>query len=229
MSMWIKICGTTSVHDARIAVASGANAVGFIFAASPRQVSAEEVRPITEQVRGIERIGLFVNEQPEKIEETFQRAALTGVQLHGDEPPEMVASLGERLRSGVPRVRIIKTLRFTPELGKELQSFADGRGVDAVLIDSFSPYARGGTGVAFDWEQARETVRDAAVPIIIAGGLNPKNVQQALAILEPWGVDATSGLESRPGKKDAKKVQAFCAAVRNFRAAEAAQLVKEKI
>jgi phosphoribosylanthranilate isomerase len=229
MSTWIKICGTTNLEDARFAVAAGANAVGFIFAPSPRQVSAEEVRSMTEQVRGVELIGLFVNEHPEKIEETFQRAALTGVQLHGDEPPEMVASLGDRLRSGVPRVRIIKTLRFTPLLGTELQSFADGRKVDAVLIDTFSPHARGGTGIAFDWEQARESVRDAAVPIIIAGGLNPQNVQQALAILEPWGVDATSGLESRPGKKDGKKVQAFCTAVQNFRPAEAAQLMKEKI
>src|SRR5262249_12631250 len=160
-----KVCGTTNLEDARLADASGANAVGFIFAPSPRQVNADEVRPISEQVRGIERIGLFVNEKLEKIEETIKRADLTGVQLHGDEPPEVVASLADRLHSRLPRARIIKTLRLTPQLKKELQSFADDGRVDAVLIDTFSPHARGGTGVAFDWQQARETVRDAAVPI----------------------------------------------------------------
>jgi phosphoribosylanthranilate isomerase len=97
------------------------------------------------------------------------------------------------------------------------------------LIDTFSPHVRGGTGVTFDWQQAKESISGAKVPIIIAGGLNPENVQQALATLEPWGVDATSGLESKPGKKDVQRLQAFCAAVRKFRQVEVPQLAKEKI
>jgi phosphoribosylanthranilate isomerase len=229
MSTWIKICGTTNLEDARLAVAAGGDALGFIFAPSPRKVSAEQVRAITEQVGAVERIGLFVNEQPDKIEDIFERAALTGVQLHGDEPPEEVAFLRERLRAIARRVRIIRTLRFTPQLGRELRRFADSGCVDAILIDTFSPHARGGTGITFDWQQAKESICSAKVPIVIAGGLNPENVQQALAALEPWGVDATSGLESKPGKKDAKKVQAFCTAVRNFRQVEVPQLAKEKI
>jgi len=227
MNTWIKICGTTNLQDARLAVAAGANALGFIFAPSPRRVEVRQVRPIAEQVREeVERIGLFVNETPDAIAETFKRVDLTGVQLHGDEPPEEVADLRERLGS---KARIIKTLRFTSQLAKELVRFSDRRLLDAVLIDTFSPDVRGGTGVAFDWEEAKEILRRASIPIIVAGGLKPENVQQALTILEPWGVDATSGLESQPGQKDAKKVRAFCAAVKGFQEVKAAQAVKEKI
>ena len=229
MSAWIKICGTTNLEDALLTVAAGADALGFIFAPSPRKVSAEQVRVITEQVRAVERIGLFVNEQPEKIGEIFERAALTGVQLHGDEVPEEVASVSQQLRAIGRKARIIKTLRFTPQLVKDLRTFADSELVDAVLIDTFSPHARGGTGMTFDWEQANDSVRNAQVPIIIAGGLNPENVPQALATLGPFGVDATSGLEIRPGKKDAKKLEAFCAAVKAFQPADVAQFAKEKI
>jgi len=229
MSTWIKICGTTNLDDARLAVAAGANALGFIFAPSPRKVNAQQVRVITERVQKVERIGLFVNEHPETIEETFKRAALTGVQLHGDESPEEVASVGERLRAISGKVRIIKTVRFTTDLARELEAFAHPELVDAVLIDTFSPHSRGGTGVTFDWEQASDSVRSAQVPIIIAGGLHPENVHQALATLHPWGVDATSGLESRPGKKDAQRLQTFCAAVKAFQPTEAVQIAKERI
>ena len=229
MSTWIKICGTTNIEDARLAVAAGTDALGFIFAPSPRQVNVLDVHAIAGQVKEVERIGLFVNETTEKIVDTFERADLTGVQLHGDEPPDHVASVRDRLRSIAPRARIIKTVRFTPQFATELMRFSKPGLVDAILVDAFSSHARGGTGITFDWEQAREAVRRANIPIIIAGGLTPENVQHALAILEPWGVDATSGLEAQPGRKDAKKVQAFCAAIKNFRAAEAAEFVKEKI
>ena len=229
MSAWIKICGTTNLEDARLTVAAGADALGFIFAPSPRKISAEQVRVITKQVRAVERIGLFVNEQPERIEEIFENALLTGVQLHGDEPLQEVAKVGERLRTIAPGARIIKTVRFTPQFSRELLSFANRRVVDAILIDTFSPHARGGTGLTFDWEQAKDSVRNAQVPIIIAGGLNSENVRQALATLEPWGVDATSGLEIRPGQKDAQKLQAFCTVVKAFQPADIAQFAKEKI
>jgi len=228
MSTWIKICGTTNLTDARLAITAGADALGFIFAPSPRQVTLDQVRSITDQIREIECMGLFVKEAPEKIEETFERAGLTGVQLHGEESPEQVLQIRNRLRSYAPNPRMIKTIRFTPSIAKQLVRFSDPSLIDAILIDTFSPYARGGTGVAFDWKEAREIIRTADVPVIIAGGLNSENVQQALATLNPWGVDATSGLESEPGKKDSKKVQAFCAAVRGFQRMEDLQVAKEQ-
>ena len=150
------------------------------------------------------------------------------MQLHGDESPEQVLEIRKRLRSYSSMPQVIKTVRFTPAVVVELARFSDPTLVDAILIDTFSPHARGGTGVAFDWEQAGEIVRYAEMPIIVAGGLNSENVQQALAMLNPWGVDATSGLESAPGKKDAGKLQAFCAAVRSFQRAEAMQAAKEQ-
>jgi phosphoribosylanthranilate isomerase len=229
MSIWIKICGTTNLEDAHLAVEAGADALGFIFAPSPRRVIPEQVRRIIEQVKAPECVGLFVNETSDAIAKAFEEAALTGVQLHGDEPPDHVTSVRHRLRSIAPRARIIKSVRFAPQFASELMRFSEPGLVDAVLIDTFSPRARGGTGITFDWEQARDAVRGAHIPIIIAGGLNPENVQQALAILEPWGMDATSGLESKPGKKDVQKVHAFCAAIKNFRPTEGAQLVKEKL
>ena len=228
MSTWIKICGTTDLLDAQLAVSVGADALGFIFALSPRLVNAEQVRSITDQIPDIERIGLFVNETPDDVEEIFERAGLTGVQLHGDESPEEVFEIGRRLRSHSANLRIIKTIRFTPAIGEELARFSDPTLVNAILIDTFSPHARGGTGVTFDWEDGREKIRHAPMPIIVAGGLNPQNVQQALAMLNPWGVDATSGLESTPGKKDSNKVRDFCAVVKSFDRAEAMQVGKER-
>jgi phosphoribosylanthranilate isomerase len=228
MSTWIKVCGTTNLADARLAVSAGADALGFIFAPSPRQVKAEQVTPITKQLREIDRIGLFVNETPDQIEEIFKSTGLTGVQLHGDESPEQVLEIRKRLRSYSSMPQVIKTVRFTPAIAGELVRFSDPALVDAILIDTFSPHARGGTGTAFAWEEAQEIVRCAEIPIIVAGGLNPENVQQALAMLNPWGVDATSGLESAPGKKDAGKVEAFCEAVRRFQPAEAMQIAKER-
>jgi len=228
MSTWIKICGTTNLADARLAVSAGADALGFIFASSPRQVNPGGVRSIADQLRGVERIGLFVNEAPDSIEEIFDKAGLSGVQLHGDESPEQIFEIRNRMRSQSTRPRIIKTIRFTRGVTGELARFSDANLVDAIVIDTFSPHARGGTGVTFDWGEARQVVSQAAIPIIVAGGLNPENVQQALATLNPWGVDATSGLESAPGKKDVRKVQAFCAAVRSFQRADAMQGAKEQ-
>jgi phosphoribosylanthranilate isomerase len=228
MSTWIKVCGTTNLGDARIAVNAGADALGFIFAPSPRQVKAEQVRPITDQVRDIDRIGLFVNETPDNVEDIFKRAGLTGVQLHGDESQEQVLQIRKRLRSHSSMPQVIKTVRFTPAIAEELARFSDPALVDAILIDTFSPHARGGTGTTFAWEEAQEIVRCAEMPIIVAGGLNPENVQQALAMLNPWGVDAVSGLESAPGRKDVRKVEAFCAAVRNFDTAEDLHVAKER-
>lgn len=228
MSTWIKICGTTNLADASVAVRAGADALGFIFAPSLRQVKAEQVRAITDQMRDLDRIGLFVNDTPDNIEEIFKTAGLTGVQLHGDESPEQILEIRKRLRSHSAKPQVIKTVRFAPAIAGELARFSDPTLVDAILIDTFSPHARGGTGVAFDWEQAQEIVHQAEMPIIVAGGLNPENVQQALATLNPWGIDATSGLESAPGKKDVKKVQAFCAAVRSFQRAEVMQAAKEQ-
>jgi len=237
MSTWIKICGNTKVQDARLAVSAGANALGFIFAPSPRRMTAEQVRQITGAVHSAERIGIFVNESPKKVAEVFEAAKLTGVQIHGDESPDQVREIRERLeefssqnqaeRAGL---RIIKTLYLTTNFPQKLEEFSGSKLVDAILIDNFAAHQRGGTGRSFDWQAARELLPgNSKLRFIIAGGLRPENVQDALAILEPWGVDVASGLEREVGMKDPEKVRAFCTAVRNFRPLETVQSAKEKI
>lgn len=234
LDTWIKICGNTTVEDARVAMAAGADALGFIFASSRRQVRPEQVRPIADQLSQMERIGVFLNESPERIAEIFAGASLTGVQIHGDESPEQVREIRDRLEglvsfkeasayryqeySSRAPFRILKTLRFTPRLEEELERFSERGVVDAILIDTFSPDMRGGTGVPFDWKQAGEILESATeMPIVIAGGLKTENVQQVIAMLKPWGVDVASGVEREPGRKHPQKLMNFCRAVREYR------------
>ncbi len=215
---WIKICATTSLRDAQISIAAGANALGFIFAPSTRRIEAETAAVIIAALPAeIEKIGVFVNETPENIAGIAERASLTGCQLHGDEPAEQLGiyrqSLGAR--------KLIKTLQARELLAdggdRILQTYLDASGtIDAILLDSGHPGNRGGTGVPFDWENALPIVRriKAVLPVIIAGGLTPENVDQAIRLFEPWGVDVVSGVERETGKKDEAKLRSFVAATR---------------
>jgi phosphoribosylanthranilate isomerase len=219
MSLWIKICGNTSLDDAMLAVDAGADAVGFVFAPSPRRVTAAEVASIVSHLPAtVEKIGVFVDAPLSEIYATVRQCGLTGVQLHFDADPELPAKLRERL---TPELRILRVVHFDAETAEEnsaqLARHVRNPHIDGVLVDSRTGAAVGGTGVAFDWAAARKTLfqdAEARKRLIAAGGLNPKNVAQAIATLRPWGVDVVSGVEAAPGRKDPDKVRAFVARAR---------------
>lgn len=218
MSIWIKICGNTSLADARLAVDAGADAVGFVFAPSPRNVTVSEVAAITAHLPPtVEKIGVFVDAVLEDIYFTARACGLTGVQLHFDAGAEMPAKLHERLG---PHLRILRVVHFETKtadaVSKSVAEHATNPHVDGLLVDSRTAAAVGGTGVAFDWAEARKTIFSDAgkLKLIAAGGLSPANVKKAIATLHPWGVDVVSGVEAAPGRKDANKVQEFVKRVR---------------
>jgi phosphoribosylanthranilate isomerase len=218
MSIWIKICGNTSFEDAHLAVEAGADAVGFVFAASPRQITAGEAAAIVRRLPpGIEKIGVFVDTAAEEIYSAVRAAGLTGVQLHFQAAPELPAKL--RMRLG-PGLRILRVVHFeatiAAQVAQQIAEQARDPHVDGVLVDTCTATAVGGTGVAFDWAAANALLQDAEVrkQLIAAGGLNPENVAAAIAILRPWGVDVVSGVEAAPGRKDPIKVRQFVARAR---------------
>jgi phosphoribosylanthranilate isomerase len=216
MSLWIKICANTSLEDARLAVEAGADALGFIFAPSPRLVTPEQVAAITRQLpESIEKIGVFVDAAYDEILSTVRACGLTGVQLHSASGAEVPRQL--RAEFG-PELRILRVVHFGPDAAEQAQACAADQNLDGVLVDSRTATAVGGTGIAFDWAEARRTVftGTAGARLIAAGGLHPDNVARAIAILHPWGVDVASGVEAAPGRKDPARVRAF---VNNARAA----------
>ena len=215
---WVKICGTTNLRDGQASVAAGANALGFIFAPSTRRIDVETTAKIIAALpAGIEKIGVFVNETPDRVAEIAAQAGLTGAQLHGDEPAAHLAEYRRKLGG----LKLIKTLQASELLADEgdgrLQAYVDaGKSVDAILLDSGVPSHRGGTGVPFDWEPALPIVQKIKVvlPVIIAGGLTAENVGQAIRLFEPWGVDVVSGVERATGTKNEAKLRSFVAAAR---------------
>ena len=204
---WIKICGTTNERDADIAIRAGANALGFIMTRSPRQVSDSTAYAIGTIVpKGVETIGVFVNEELKTLVETARFCKFTGVQLHGDEDGAYI----DRFRIELPGVRILKAVPAASLNGSLTSS------PDAWLIDSAQGAQRGGTGNTFDWRESVSQIRKLRQPVIIAGGLNSQNVREALRIFHPWGVDVVSGVESYPGRKHPGLVAKFIDAVRQF-------------
>ena len=206
--MWIKICGNTTLEDARFAAECGAQALGFVFAPSPRRVEARLVRSITEQLPPqIEKYGVFVDAGFDEIVSTVSLSGLTGVQLHRTSDPLLPSRLREHFAD---YVGILPVLHFAgPDFEQQMKE--SSRSEDAVLVDSSTPRAIGGTGTSFDWHTARSTFLRVApnLRVVAAGGLSPENVKQAIQILRPWGVDVVSGVESAPGKKDPARVLAF--------------------
>jgi phosphoribosylanthranilate isomerase len=216
MSIWIKICGNTSLADAQLAAESGADAVGFVFAPSPRRVSIEQVAAITPHLpAATEKIGVFVGASFDEIAFTVEACSLTGVQLHFDPPPELTDQL--RRRFG-PQLRILRVIHFNSASAHEFASAAADPNTSAVLVDSRTATAAGGTGIAYDWIDASKSLfwnpEMRKQNLVVAGGLTPANVADPIAALEPWGVDVVSGVESAPGKKDPDKVRAFIANAR---------------
>lgn len=214
MNLWIKICGNTSLADAQLVAEAGADAAGFVFAPSPRRVTADQVAEIVPHLPpALERIGVFVDATLEEIAATVDKAGLTGVQLHFDVPPALPARLRGRFGPGL---RILRVVHFDSAAGERVAAVAADTNLDVLLVDSRAAGAVGGTGLTYDWNAARRSIFDSAaqMKLVAAGGLTPENVAEAIATLRPWGVDVVSGVESVPGRKDAAKVQAFIATVR---------------
>jgi phosphoribosylanthranilate isomerase len=214
MSLWIKICATTSLEDAQLAAEAGADAIGFVFAPSPRRVTVQQVAAIMPHLPStLEKIGVFVDAALEEIEAAVRACGLTGVQLHSEAAPDAPHQLRERFG---PSLRILRVVHFDAHAAERAAALDENTNIDAILVDSRTPAAVGGTGVAFDWPSARNTLFQStkARKRIAAGGLTPSNVAEAIATLRPWGVDVASGVESAPGRKDPDKVRAFVANAR---------------
>ena len=193
----VKICGMTNLKDVKVAVDGGVDAVGFIFyKKSPRSVTMQAVRKIVLELPPfVDSVGIFVNETAEQINKIADRCNLDRVQLHGNESPSFCKKIRRRVIKAI-RVKDIQSL-------KKLSDYP----VSSFLLDTFSEDQYGGTGRVFDWNLAYPAKKYG--PIILAGGLTPNNVRQAIQRIQPYGVDVCSGVESQPGIKDHKKMQIF--------------------
>jgi phosphoribosylanthranilate isomerase len=199
--MFVKICGITSEEDALLAIAMGADAVGFVFAPSSRQVSAGLVRDIVRRLPPeVLTVGVFRDESPQRVVDVVNQIGLRAAQLHGHETVE---------QTRLVRSKISFVIKGFPA-GDPALDRADDFGADAILIDSHAP----GSGEMFDWSLAEGAPINRRV--ILAGGLTPDNVTEAIERVKPWGVDVSTGVENGPGRKDARLVRDF---VRNAKAA----------
>jgi phosphoribosylanthranilate isomerase len=207
----VKICGITNIEDARVAVAAGADLLGFIFyPQSPRYVPPERVCEIVSdlcaETGGVtpRLVGVFVDAAPEAVLRTRRKCGLHLVQLHGSEPPQAVEDL---MATGTG---VIKAFRVRD--AGSLSAMARYRPT-AFLLDTYVGGQPGGTGRTFNWELALEAKRYG--PVVLAGGLTPENVAQAVRQVRPWAVDVSSGVEASPGRKDHDRVYRFVANVRS--------------
>jgi phosphoribosylanthranilate isomerase len=201
----VKICGITNLEDALHAVECGADMLGFNFYRGSKRyiepaVAAEILNALGDAA--VEKIGVFVNADAAEIAETARQVRLDGVQLHGDESPE----LADAVKASLPDVLVVKALRVGS--GVAIRSAA-AYAVDHVLLDGDAGAMFGGAGQVFDWELAK-----GVEGLILAGGLTPHNVAEAILALRPHAVDVASGVESSPGKKDPEKVAAFIKAAK---------------
>lgn len=204
----VKICGITNWVDARNAFQAGADFLGFNFyRESPRYIAPAAARRIVRRLpEGVRSVGVFVNESEAKMVSIARDVGLDFVQLHGDEPPQLVS----QLRRTVP---VIKAVRVRE--GFRTAELARFTTASAFLLDGFDRKLRGGTGKRVDWNWAKRVGRKRRV--FLAGGLTPENAAQAVNVARPYAVDVCSGVESRPGKKDAARMQALVQAVRSGR------------
>ena len=197
--MFIKICGITNEQDALLAVALGADALGFVFAPSPRQVAPSKVREIVRRLPSeIVTVGVFRDELPKRINDIMQEAHLQGAQLHGHESLLVTSEVSESVRFSIKAV-----VAGSPDAAR-----ADEFVCDAILVDGLSP----GSGEVFDWQLMNEI--PLGLRLILSGGLHPENVGEGIDRLRPWGVDVSSGVEKSHGLKDPIKMRQFIANAR---------------
>ncbi|MGI8427671.1 MAG: phosphoribosylanthranilate isomerase [Actinomycetota bacterium] len=210
--MFVKICGITRRADAEVAVAAGANAIGFIFAPSPRRVSAAQAAEIVKGIHpSIRKIGVFVDPSLSDVLATVEAAGMTGAQLHGSESVEFA----EAVKAANPGLFVYKAVKIEERDGLvEAERYAEGS-TDAVMIDrkDVNQLGRGVQPVPLEWLEDLRIER-----MILAGGLNPENVGTLVSGCRPWGVDVSSGVEESPGKKNSGQVRAFLQAVRQAEA-----------
>jgi len=213
---WVKICGITNVEDAITAVEAGADALGFVFyEKSPRRVALDTVKQIIAQLpEQVEKVGVFVDQLEGPICATAEEAGLTAVQLHGTNEDPRTADLIRKKKRDLRILIGISMLQSSPE-GWAMMWTPDV--IHAFLVDTGNSTSSGGTGRPFDWRAQEPNVSAIARlgRVVVAGGLSSTNVSEAMRILKPWGVDVSSGVEAKPGKKDTGKVRAFVEAVRN--------------
>jgi phosphoribosylanthranilate isomerase len=216
--MWIKICGNQTLDDLQPSIESTADAVGFVFAPSMRRVSMAQISDIMPGLPpDLTAVGVFNTQDFDEITSALRSGGLHGVQLHG----ELDFALAQKLRSEFgPDLFLIQTLhwdlnrepaRAEGHLRNELRAIARHNDIDAVLLDSRTASASGGTGRTLDWERAKNVIgaEGGKMRIILAGGLTPENVAEAIHTVKPWGVDVSSGVERLPGKKDPGRVRSF--------------------
>ena len=194
----VKICGITSVADAQIAVEAGADAIGMVFyASSPRAVTLDQARLIAQSIGPfVTIVGLFVDAEKTFIDEVLTKVSLHLLQFHGDESQDFCESF---------KRPYLKAIRMRPDLDVE-KAIATYPNASGILLDAYRPGVPGGTGETFDWQRVPKS---STKPIILAGGLTPENVAQAINTTQVYAVDVSGGVESSPGKKDAQKVQTF--------------------
>lgn len=193
----VKICGLTRIRDVQAAVGGGADAVGFVFTpASPRFLKDEAAQDLCQSVPAfVARVGLFLNQDAEDVRRVLQRVPLNVLQFHGDEDPAYCRQFG------LPYIKAIHMKGAEP-LQQAERLFDDAAGL---LVDSHEPGGQGGTGKMLDWR----SIQPGRLPLILAGGLNSRNVAEAIATVSPWAVDVSSGVETAPGIKSEKEILRF--------------------
>lgn len=210
----VKICGLCEPEKAAAIARRGADAIGLVFADSPRWVSPEQARDVTDALPPlVSAVGVFVNSSPKVLNRISAKANLDYIQLHGDEPPEIVSELD---RPVIKAFRV-RDEQWLTEVRHWLAGVTDPARVAAILLDAYKPDAYGGTGERFSWE----LVGDARIvkaladlpPVILSGGLDARNVITAIRVVQPWAVDVSSGVESAPGVKDVEKANRFIVTV----------------
>ena len=202
----VKICGITRMVDAEAAVEWGADALGFIFAQSPRQITPQKARDITRSIPPfVKTVGVFVNEQSAKIREVMDFCGLDLVQLHGDESVSGCSELAPR---------VIKAFRIHGDASLlEIAKFKNH--VRAILLDTYEKGINGGTGKSFDWRLAIKA-KESGIPVVLSGGLKIENIQEALERVNPSTIDISSGIEESPGIKDHERMKMFMEKVADF-------------
>jgi phosphoribosylanthranilate isomerase len=206
MPVRIKVCGITNWEDARVAVSLGVDALGFIFSsASPRFVPADDAARIIRRLPPfVNRVGVFVDEPAATVHDVIRRTGIDTVQLHGSETPEYCRQFG---------CAVVKAFRVA---GRESVADMAAYQVNAYLLDTWDATTAGGSGRPFDWAIAAEACRTYPT-VILAGGLGPTNIREALDIAQPWGVDVNSGVEVKPGVKNPRKVHEVVRIVRGWK------------
>ena len=214
MSVRTKICGITQVEDLEAAVTAGADAVGFVVGvpASARDLSLERAARLVRQVPVFtSSVLVMVPGALDDLVEAYETIRPDILQVHGDGVPSI-----EKIREAIPGAALIKGIRSEP--GEALRAAEEASGFDAVLLDTFFPRVQGGTGMTHDW-RISEKIRKNLSPrrLILAGGLTPSNVQEAIRTVRPYAVDVSTGVESRPGIKDHGKIASFIENVREVK------------